>query len=114
MRFGPRRGTDKTARAGIEIGPMPLRRCYWGARKSAGEIWSALEPGAGGSGEIRTHGWVTPSAVFKTAALNHSATLPSYCAARCEQGRHCNGTWRNLAPGTVSFRRRPRTIPANR
>ena len=31
---------------------------------------------AGGSGEIRTHGRVTPTAVFKTAALNHSATLP--------------------------------------
>jgi hypothetical protein len=54
MRFGPRRGTDKTARAGIEIGPMPLRRCYWGARKSAGEIWSALEPGPGGSGGGQT------------------------------------------------------------
>src|SRR6058998_4085591 len=31
---------------------------------------------AGGSGEIRTHGWVPPSLVFKTSALNHSATLP--------------------------------------
>jgi hypothetical protein len=30
----------------------------------------------GGSGEIRTHGGLTPTAVFKTAALNHSATLP--------------------------------------
>src|SRR2546423_2310168 len=30
----------------------------------------------GGSGEIRTHGWVTPSLVFKTSALNRSATLP--------------------------------------
>ena len=32
----------------------------------------------GGSGEIRTHGRLTPSPVFKTGALNHSATLPSY------------------------------------
>lgn len=31
---------------------------------------------SGGSGEIRTHGRVTPSLVFKTSALNHSATLP--------------------------------------
>lgn len=31
---------------------------------------------AGGGGEIRTHGRVTPTAVFKTAALNHSATPP--------------------------------------
>ena len=30
----------------------------------------------GGRGEIRTHGQLSPSAVFKTAALNHSATLP--------------------------------------
>ena len=30
----------------------------------------------GGRGGIRTHGGVAPTAVFKTAALNHSATLP--------------------------------------
>lgn len=30
----------------------------------------------GGGGEIRTHGPITGSAVFKTAALNHSATPP--------------------------------------
>ena len=30
----------------------------------------------GGSGEIRTHGGLTPSSVFKTGALNRSATLP--------------------------------------
>ena len=30
----------------------------------------------GGSGEIRTHGGLTSPTVFKTAALNHSATLP--------------------------------------
>ncbi len=34
----------------------------------------------GGSGEIRTHGGLTPSSVFKTGALNRSATLP------CAQG----------------------------
>src|SRR5271166_4495398 len=32
----------------------------------------------GGRGETRTHGGVAPTAVFKTAALNHSATLPAY------------------------------------
>ena len=31
----------------------------------------------GGDGEIRTHGRVAPSAVFKTAALNRSATSPA-------------------------------------
>src|SRR5262249_30040461 len=32
---------------------------------------------AGGEGGIRTHERVTPLAVFKTAALNHSATSPA-------------------------------------
>ena len=31
---------------------------------------------AGGQGGIRTHGELAPTAVFKTAALNHSATCP--------------------------------------
>ncbi len=31
---------------------------------------------SGGSGEIRTHGRLAPTTVFKTVALNHSATLP--------------------------------------
>ena len=35
----------------------------------------------GGSGGIRTHGGVPPTLVFKTRALNHSATLPDLCAA---------------------------------
>lgn len=30
----------------------------------------------GGGGGIRTHGGVTPTSVFKTGALNHSATPP--------------------------------------
>ena len=30
----------------------------------------------GGRGEIRTHGGREPTSVFKTGALNHSATLP--------------------------------------
>jgi hypothetical protein len=30
----------------------------------------------GGSCEIRTHGGLASSAVFKTAAFNHSAKLP--------------------------------------
>ena len=32
--------------------------------------------GSGGRGGIRTHGTLASTAVFKTAALNHSATLP--------------------------------------
>ena len=32
----------------------------------------------GGRGEIRTHGGREPTTVFKTVALNRSATLPSF------------------------------------
>ncbi len=32
----------------------------------------------GGRGGIRTHGTVSGTLVFKTSALNHSATLPGY------------------------------------
>lgn len=31
----------------------------------------------GGGGGIRTHGGVSPTSVFKTGALNHSATPPT-------------------------------------
>ena len=41
--------------------------------------------GAGGEGGIRTHGGLPPTAVFKTAALNHSATSPR--EQRFAQGR---------------------------
>src|SRR3989338_7017231 len=36
--------------------------------------------GCGGQGGIRTHGRLPPTAVFKTAALNHSATCPEQAA----------------------------------
>src|SRR5437868_12432951 len=42
---------------------------------------------SGGEGGIRTHGGLAPTAVFKTAALNHSATSPReppHIAARAE------------------------------
>src|SRR5437588_2578786 len=38
--------------------------------------------GSGGRGGIRTHEGLAPLAVFKTAALNHSATLPIAANAR--------------------------------
>ena len=37
---------------------------------------TALNRPLGGQGGIRTHGRLPPTAVFKTAALNHSATCP--------------------------------------
>src|ERR1700755_3212902 len=38
------------------------------------------EGARGGQGGIRTHGELAPTAVFKTAALNHSATCPCLSA----------------------------------
>ena len=35
----------------------------------------------GGRGGIRTHGGLAPTAVFKTAAFNHSATRPLAAAS---------------------------------
>src|SRR6478736_9980188 len=51
--------------------------------------WSGVGrlPAGGGQGGIRTHGGREPTAVFKTAALNHSATCPSRC--RLSAGMRC-------------------------
>jgi hypothetical protein len=45
---------------------------------------------SGGRGGIRTHGRLAPTPVFKTGALNHSATLPearpmAWCAVGCNR-----------------------------
>ncbi len=45
-------------------------------RNNKAPIIGAVSLIFGGSGEIRTHGGLTPSSVFKTGALNRSATLP--------------------------------------
>ena len=42
----------------------------------------------GGSGGIRTHGGIATTPVFKTGALNRSATLPSDCCAPRSRGAH--------------------------
>ena len=56
----------------------------------------------GGSGEIRTHERVPPSAVFKTAAFNHSATLPEEPALYIN---HCpTGSKRTGQPASASAR----------
>ena len=59
---------------------------------------------AGGRGGIRTHGSFNPSTVFKTAAINHSATPPrvgvvgpqSVAPVAC-RGPHGHGPLRRLA-----------------
>jgi hypothetical protein len=37
---------------------------------------TSYKKGVGGQGGIRTHGELPPTTVFKTVALNHSATCP--------------------------------------
>ena len=44
--------------------------------------WRALSRAAGGWGRIRTHGGLAATPVFKTGALNHSATHPSSARSR--------------------------------
>ena len=55
---------------------------------------------SGGEGGIRTHGGLAPTAVFKTAALNHSATSPRRLIADC-----CGGDRKPARPRPASFAR---------
>ncbi len=50
----------------------------------------------GGQGGIRTHGELAPSAVFKTAALNHSATYPREAVFFALSARRLSGDERNF------------------
>ena len=75
-----RRLSPKTYRphCRIALDPMCLgaphyRRGLQRLRRCAGAVF--LRPG--GRGGIRTHGTLAGTPVFKTGALNHSATLPS-------------------------------------
>src|SRR5687768_1515964 len=63
-------------------------------------------PNAGGEGGIRTHGGREPTAVFKTAALNHSATSPDRTAIpsarqRVQAARRCE---LSPSPKLVSYK----------
>jgi hypothetical protein len=42
------------------------------------QIYLMISIGFGGRGGIRTHGTLAGTPVFKTGALNHSATLPNH------------------------------------
>ena len=55
------------------------KRCLRRLRPTKQQKPSLIKLGLfiGGEGEIRTHGGVAPSTVFKTAALNRSATSPT-------------------------------------
>ena len=54
---------------------LPRRNALFGLSGNFGK------QGTGGRGGIRTHGELPPTAVFKTAALNHSATRPDCTGA---------------------------------
>src|SRR5437762_526100 len=45
--------------------------------RNDGRALRSSEGEHGGRGEIRTHGELSPTPVFKTGAINHSATLPA-------------------------------------
>jgi hypothetical protein len=70
--FGPRRHSPSTSE-------------HFDAKRKAPEK-ALADMEIGGSGEIRTHGGHKPSAVFKTAALNHSATLPNWATSQALGG----------------------------
>ena len=55
-----------------------------------------------GRGGIRTHEGLAPLAVFKTAALNHSATLP-----RSQRQRLTHWPWQTKVDIAAESRRRP-------
>lgn len=57
----------------------------------------------GGWGEIRTHGMLSHSAVFKTAALNHSATHPFNFRKSC--GKILSLFEKNLNPQKLRRRK---------
>jgi hypothetical protein len=69
--IGKNVGLDHVGRTGIRIASQT--RSYARVSETVRER-VGLKPG--GQGGIRTHGELPPTAVFKTAALNHSATCP--------------------------------------
>ena len=72
---------------------------YIGKRKSRKPNRNAaFKTITGGSGEIRTHGGLASSAVFKTAAFNRSATLPAPGSLQ-QRGRHAVRVQKNTQAG---------------
>ena len=53
--------------------------------------YQSLAGQIGGEGGIRTHGGREPTAVFKTAALNHSATSPLADSTVCDTAHSGRG-----------------------
>ena len=68
------RRSERVARNATSSKGSLKQRAVRGTRDSAIKLWS-------GEAGIRTLGRVTPTLVFKTSALNHSATSPSHLPA---------------------------------
>ena len=90
----------------VPAGPIRALSCVRAmAPESAnfvGQCGRGPEAGAdGGEGGIRTHGGIATTAVFKTAALNHSATSPGRAILADGAGHStCGGRARRLrSPG---------------
>ena len=66
----PGRSANRIFGALLTLSPPSLR---FGAATS---LFAALRAKAGGEGGIRTPVGLSPKAVFKTAAIDHSATSP--------------------------------------
>ena len=84
----------------------------WGAAEGEEEVSSVAENGGGGG--IRTHGTVSRTPVFKTGALNHSATPPrrasfSRLPGRAASAIACAATYRRQPgrPGLAAQGRAP-------
>jgi hypothetical protein len=71
-------------------------------------IFNGLIGRTGGRGGIRTHGTLTRTAVFKTAALNRSATRPFHMEQRITSARYGTNrdTWHPIGTGQLSLSHR--------
>ena len=65
---------------------MGIEKPRTGAITFLQRFGSGVEPTIGGGGEIRTHEGLSPLPVFKTGAINHSATPPDIGAASPSTG----------------------------
>jgi hypothetical protein len=71
----PRRSTTRAGKRTTVLTPCPYRT--W--RETTPKRRQVANPKKSGWGGIRTPGGISPTAVFKTAALDHSATHPNPC-----------------------------------
>src|SRR5829696_7549772 len=84
-------------------------------RNSENQYIRMISIGSGGRGGIRTHGTLAGTPVFKTGALNHSATLPllrhqPLSSREIKNSREQKWFWPQLGPKVLQD---PRKLAAN-